>query len=529
MANYPAPASSDNASLWTVFSLVWGIGFSIMILRLSISLWQVYKILRDAHPDKDSIKITHSGTQSFSFFKHIVLNHTHYQSGSMKYILAHERAHSNQLHSLDVLFVELLKSLQWFNPFAWLFANEALQNLEFLADHEVLAKHKDVKQYQMALLELAHSAGRTLLRTEFSKSNLKNRIMMMNQPKAPKTQAWKLCLLLPLIGILLMSFSVKIDHLDLKKEIIGSLPGANIPATLSEKDTANDHKEVFTTVENPPRPATGDMASYYAAISKDLKYPVAAAEKNIKGKVFVQFVIQKDGSVRDVKAVKGIGYGCDEEAVRAVKNGPEWIAGTQRGTKVNTQMIIPISFGIPQNYSTQQNRTIKGTVKSEDGQPIIGANVVVLGTSTGTVTNKEGDFRINVKPGQRQLVVTYNGYRSQVVDLSSDDAYEITLEVKSNSTQANDDKTYVTQNDGKTQITVADDKGVSFRVNGKSLTDEHNQPLILLEDKEISMKELKDIEPNMIKSITVSKDSTSTVAKYGEKARHGVIIIELKK
>lgn len=101
--------------------------------------------------------------------------------------------------------------------------------------------------------------------------------------------------------------------------------------------------EIFTIVEDQPEPQ-GGMSAFYAFVGKQMKYPNQARRMGIEGKVFVQFVVDKDGSITDVQAVKGIGAGCDEEAVRVIKSSPKWKAGKQRGRPVKVRMILPITF-----------------------------------------------------------------------------------------------------------------------------------------------------------------------------------------
>jgi protein TonB len=88
----------------------------------------------------------------------------------------------------------------------------------------------------------------------------------------------------------------------------------------------------------------GGLDSMYAYIVKNLKYPELAKEKGIEGRVFVQFVIEKDGSISNVKILRGIGGGCDEAAVEMIKNMPKWKPGTQRGKPVRVQFNLPIKF-----------------------------------------------------------------------------------------------------------------------------------------------------------------------------------------
>ena len=104
-----------------------------------------------------------------------------------------------------------------------------------------------------------------------------------------------------------------------------------------------DVDQIFSIVEEQAA-YKGGMASFYEFVSKKIKYPAQAKRMNIEGKVFVEFVIERDGRLTDVKAIKGIGGGCDEEAVRVVMSSPGWSPGKQRGKPVRTRFVIPINF-----------------------------------------------------------------------------------------------------------------------------------------------------------------------------------------
>lgn len=101
--------------------------------------------------------------------------------------------------------------------------------------------------------------------------------------------------------------------------------------------------EIFTVVEETATPK-GGMQAFYEYVGKKLKYPAQARRMGTEGKVFVQFVINKDGSISDVVAIKGIGAGCDEEAVRIIQGAPAWTPGKQRGKAVKQRMVLPITF-----------------------------------------------------------------------------------------------------------------------------------------------------------------------------------------
>jgi protein TonB len=103
------------------------------------------------------------------------------------------------------------------------------------------------------------------------------------------------------------------------------------------------NEETFSFVEESASPK-GGMAQFYKYVAEKIKYPAQARRMGIEGRVFVEFVINKDGSLSDVKAIKGIGAGCDEEAVRIIQSAPSWNPGKQRGKAVKQRYTLPIIF-----------------------------------------------------------------------------------------------------------------------------------------------------------------------------------------
>ena len=102
-------------------------------------------------------------------------------------------------------------------------------------------------------------------------------------------------------------------------------------------------EEIFTIVEQQPQPI-GGFSAFYSYVGENLKYPKLAQRGNIQGRVYIEFVVEKDGSITDIKTMKGIGGGCDEEACRIIGNAPKWNPGKQRGQPVRVKMVIPILF-----------------------------------------------------------------------------------------------------------------------------------------------------------------------------------------
>lgn len=117
----------------------------------------------------------------------------------------------------------------------------------------------------------------------------------------------------------------------------------NVQGVIVKKIKGDWNDEVFMIVESRPAPQ-GGMDAFYEHISSYIKYPEKAKKSCIEGKVFVEFVVDQKGALTNVKAIKGIGAGCDEEAVRVLKDSPSFIPGLVGGKAGKVRMIIPISY-----------------------------------------------------------------------------------------------------------------------------------------------------------------------------------------
>jgi TonB family protein len=113
--------------------------------------------------------------------------------------------------------------------------------------------------------------------------------------------------------------------------------------TCSDQEVNEAPKEIFTVVEEQPQYPGGDLARVNF-LQSNLVYPEAAKELGVRGKVFITFVVETNGSITNVKVIRGLGAGCDEEAVRLIKAMPGWIPGSQRGVPVRVQFNLPVEF-----------------------------------------------------------------------------------------------------------------------------------------------------------------------------------------
>jgi protein TonB len=119
-------------------------------------------------------------------------------------------------------------------------------------------------------------------------------------------------------------------------------------AFCQEEKKGSVDDEVFVVVEEQAE-FPGGLDSMYAYIQKNLKYPEKAKAEGIEGRVFVSFIIEKDGSISNVKILRGIGGGCEEAVVEMIKNMPKWKPGKQRGKPVRFQFTLPIKFELPKD------------------------------------------------------------------------------------------------------------------------------------------------------------------------------------
>jgi len=114
-----------------------------------------------------------------------------------------------------------------------------------------------------------------------------------------------------------------------------------VPPQEEDEDIKED--EIFTVVESMPE-FPGGMGALMKYLAENIKYPPLAKESGIQGRVFINFVVEPDGSISNVKVLRGIGGGCDEEAVRVVEAMPKWKPGMQRGKPVRVSYNLPVKF-----------------------------------------------------------------------------------------------------------------------------------------------------------------------------------------
>ncbi|MES2748586.1 MAG: M56 family metallopeptidase, partial [Bacteroidota bacterium] len=156
----------------------------ILVLKILFNVLSLFKLLHNQTIEKQetfAIVDLQENIAPFSFFNFIVFNSSLYTQNEMESILLHEKVHSKQKHSFDVLLVKLFCVLFWFNPFIWLYKKAIIQNLEYIADSEAIQLIEDKKVYQKALLKVVTHQNCLSITNPFYQSLIKKRIVMLNK------------------------------------------------------------------------------------------------------------------------------------------------------------------------------------------------------------------------------------------------------------------------------------------------------------------------------------------------------------
>ncbi len=187
-------------------------GTVILLLKMLIDLAGIYRLIATGIKEQKNgfvlVKVD-KDISPFSFGKYIVINPKQFTPEEMQMVIAHEQVHISEKHSIDVLLSVIFTALQWYNPFAWLWRNDLIENLEFIADNQVANRVESLKDYQYLLLKTGVENPLPVLVNSFYKPNLKNRIMMLQQQKSQSIKLLKFGILLPLISLFLYGFNTE--------------------------------------------------------------------------------------------------------------------------------------------------------------------------------------------------------------------------------------------------------------------------------------------------------------------------------
>ena len=195
-----------------IMASIYGIGMLVLAIKFLYDFYSLRRLLKgkSMHFQADYRWVdTKENLAPFSFFKTIVYNSALYSPTELENILEHEKVHSDQNHTLDVLIARVFCIVFWFNPFVWFYKKAVLQNLEFIADSEALKKISDKKAYQITLLKITTQENCVAITNHFYQSLIKKRIVMLNQNQSNKRNSWKYFTVLPALIAFMFLFQIE--------------------------------------------------------------------------------------------------------------------------------------------------------------------------------------------------------------------------------------------------------------------------------------------------------------------------------
>lgn len=355
------PVDGSSTFNWmNLLAWVYWLGVALMSLRLLYGLFRIAQIWLRAERRMyggyqlvltDQMHLPFSFLGALFWSRHIPL-----EGKEANCMLCHEETHIRQRHSLDVLLFELLNIVFWFSPFLYYLKKDLRAVHEYLADARVL-RQTSKKQYGQLLLRQHSSGPRLAFSHSFNQSQLKKRFQMMIKTPSQRLALLKYCLTLPLGAFLLLLFAaVPADAQEAPAPPPAPTAPAPPPPSAPEQAAPVVTDDVFKVVEVMPSfPGCEDQMGqdgYHACAQRamlnfmyeNIRYPKDAKDNDIQGTVVVQFIVEKDGSLRDIAVVRDIGGGCGEEVQRMVASMPKWHPGKQSGKTVRVQLNLPVRF-----------------------------------------------------------------------------------------------------------------------------------------------------------------------------------------
>jgi TonB family protein len=328
-----------------LFGLVYFVGAANQLVQLLFGIGNIlWKIKNSTHyRSGEQVIAENPKFEPASFFHFIMLPYYDPKEEGQQLIIRHEAAHARQLHTLDNILIHVARILFWFHPLIKKTERSLQEIHEYLADQEV-TRHYNRKSYAQLLLNYATKQQIMLPAHHFNQFQLKNRILMMHRPHSPLAMKGRFLLAIPLFALSIAVFSCENEINDSVKEVDfkteEDIPLADTPDANLRMLSGN---EVFDVVENAPE-FPGGYEAWSEFLGENLKYPAKAKEMGIEGTVFLVFEVDRQGKVSNPEILRGIGGGCDEEALRVIQQSPDWLPGLQNGKKVNVRMRLPVRF-----------------------------------------------------------------------------------------------------------------------------------------------------------------------------------------
>ena len=319
---------SLNDFLTVLIAVSYGVVLLLLIIRFVLNLLSFYKRIKRNEVQfvkGDKVVLIEDAILPHSFWNTIFINKNEFEKGKIpSELIAHEKAHLDQKHTLDILFIEILQIIFWFNPLLFFYKKAIKLNHEFLADEAVNKQFGAVRNYQNLLLDFASNKTTISLASNINYLITKKRLLMMTKKESPTKIVLKVSSVCVVYALLLFVFSTK---------------------TMAQNKAEVKEKDIYESdaIEKQPEFPGGTLA-FYKFVGSTFKMPAEAEKNKIEGKAYMQFVVEKDGTLSDIKTVKDAGYGIGDEIIRVLKLSPKWTSGSVDGKPVRVMYSLPITI-----------------------------------------------------------------------------------------------------------------------------------------------------------------------------------------
>ena len=344
----------------TALTVLFWVGVAVVLARVAVSILSILRIIRrgEVVREEDGCKIivTERNIDPFSWMKYIVLSRKDWE-GDNAPILAHEKAHIGLGHSVEVLLVDILSALQWFNPAIWMLRADLRELHEYEADDAVLRAGTDLREYQYLLIRKAVSKSGYSVANSFNHSILKNRITMMSKDRSPLARRLRVLWLLPLVclGLGLQAKTVYFAVAGDSWEFLSDqrpdcvLPGIAVvkwvdPSVKPEDIIQVDQgRKIPLTAANNYVTAPVCSEDFGRWLNQRLFYP---RDRLYSGTLVARFVVGKDGKLGKIAIVSGLCEEADEMVVKLLGESPAWTPALKDGKPVAAVLFQPILFQV---------------------------------------------------------------------------------------------------------------------------------------------------------------------------------------
>ncbi len=352
-----AAGDSDPSTspLWHILPVaVFTVGFVAIVVWTAVVAVRLVVLVRSGrHIDSGEFTLVlhrQGKVAPFSWGRYVVMGEADYEAaGSI--IAAHELAHIRCRHCLDLILAQAVCVLMWYNPAAWLMREELKSVHEYQADASVLASGIDARTYQMLLIKKAVGTRFQSLANSLNHSKLKKRITMMYKEKNSGLRRMRglVLTMAPVLAVAVVNIPAVASVMESMRAASFEVPVvAPVEArAVSEDKVSENSASIETATENMPDSHAefkGGQTAMISYLVNAIKYPEAAQNAGVEGKVVVEFTVNADGTLSDFKVVKSVSPELDAEALRVIKAMPAWSPAIVDGKTVACSYVLPVSF-----------------------------------------------------------------------------------------------------------------------------------------------------------------------------------------